>query len=221
MGQLSRRKNLGAKMIKGFVEKPKRHHFVNHDSYMPLAMARQLNLWHGGDVRPMLDFLRKENKKDLIGVEIGVLHGINAVNILNNLSIEKLYLIDPLQLYPDYKDIRAPVFNWVKKDADARLKPFLDKIVWLIKFSSEAKSEIPDNLDFVYIDGNHAYEYCLEDIKNYYPKVKKGGIIGGHDYTPSPAPEPVNFGVRKAVDEFASKNNLKLFHQSPDWWIIK
>ena len=200
-------------MIKGFVEK--KPHGIS------LPSARLLNLWHGGDARPMLDFLRKEKKEDLIGAEIGVLHGINAVNILNNLSIKKLYLVDPYKLYPEYKDIIIPFAHICKKDADQRLKPFLDKIIRIFKFSSEAKSEIPDDLDFIYIDGNHAYEYCLEDIENYYPKVKKGGIIGGHDYTPAPHPEPSNFGVRKAVDEFAQKNNLKLNHLSPDWWIIK
>lgn len=208
-------------MIKGFVEKSNRNFRHPVLIPMPLSMAIQLNLWHGGDVRPMLDFLRKEKHQDLIGAEIGVLHGINAVNILNNLSIKKLYLVDPYILYKEYKDIRAPVFGYCKRDADARLKPFLDKIVWLLKFSSEAKLEIPDELDFVYIDGNHAYQFVKEDIENYFPKIKKGGIIGGHDYTPAPAPEPSNFGVRKAVDEFVLKNNLKLNFSPPDWWIIK
>lgn len=38
-------------------------------------------------------------------------------------------------------------------------------------------------VDFVYIDGNHLYEYVTSDIKNYIPLIKSSGYIGGHDYT--------------------------------------
>ena len=47
--------------------------------------------------------------------------------------------------------------------------------------SEDAVDDIPEKLDFVYIDGNHAYEYVKKDIGLYYPKLKKGGVIGGHD----------------------------------------
>jgi len=40
---------------------------------------------------------------------------------------------------------------------------------------------VDDTLDFVFIDGNH--EDLMNDIKVWYPKVKDGGIIGGHDYS--------------------------------------
>jgi predicted O-methyltransferase YrrM len=38
-----------------------------------------------------------------------------------------------------------------------------------------------DCFDLVFIDGDHRYEYILEDIKNYLPVVRKKGIICGHD----------------------------------------
>ncbi|GAI57889.1 unnamed protein product [marine sediment metagenome] len=83
--------------------------------------------------------------------------------------------------------------------------------------SADAVNLIPDNLDFVYIDGNHAYEFVKEDIKNYWPKVKKGGVFGGHDYyNLSKARE-----VKKAVDEFVKENKLKLFTGNIDWWVVK
>ena len=44
-------------------------------------------------------------------------------------------------------------------------------------------TSFPDNyFDFVYIDGDHSYEGSKSDLKNYYPKVKRGGVISGHDY---------------------------------------
>lgn len=39
-----------------------------------------------------------------------------------------------------------------------------------------------ESLDFVYIDGDHKFKYVAEDLYEWFPKVKKGGIISGHDY---------------------------------------
>jgi len=171
--------------------------------------------------RPAIKYILNMNKKDLVGAEIGVLHGFNAENILQTLSIKKLYLIDPYELYSEYLDIKTPVFSAVRKDAEKRLAPFSDKIIWIIKKSADAVSDVPNNLDFVYIDGNHSYKYALQDIHNYWPKVKEGGVLCGHDYyNMSKARE-----VKKAVDEFVAENGLKLYHVSGgglcDWWVVK
>ncbi len=39
-----------------------------------------------------------------------------------------------------------------------------------------------ESLDFVFIDGNHDFEYVVEDICKWTKKVRKGGIVSGHDY---------------------------------------
>lgn len=36
-------------------------------------------------------------------------------------------------------------------------------------------------LDFIFIDGNHFYEYVKQDFEMYSPLVKKGGVIAFHD----------------------------------------
>lgn len=172
--------------------------------------------------RPMIKFIRDLNRSDLVGAEIGVLAGVNSHSILQTLSIKKLYLIDPYLTYKEYLDITSPGFHVLKKRAEARLREFKDKIVWVNRKSADAAIYVPDDLDFIYIDGNHSYKYCLEDIKNYWNKVKKGGIIGGHDYfNQGEAKE-----VKKAVDEFAEENKLKLYSEFGDgiycdWWIVK
>ena len=50
-----------------------------------------------------------------------------------------------------------------------------------------------ESLDWVFIDASHDYESVLADINAWYPKVKKGGIISGHDFPHDP--------VRQAVTE--------------------
>ena len=54
-----------------------------------------------------------------------------------------------------------------------------------------------DSVDFVFIDASHEYEDVKADIEAWYPKIKPGGYIGGHDYTPD-----YLVGVKTAVDEF-------------------
>lgn len=86
---------------------------------------------------------------------------------------------------------------------------------FVTKTSKDAINIIPNELDFVYIDGNHDYEYVKEDINIWYSKVKEGGIIGGNDF------DAGHFGVVRAVLEFVEKNNLTLYGDIFDWWIIK
>jgi hypothetical protein len=50
-------------------------------------------------------------------------------------------------------------------------------------------------IEFCFIDGSHEYEDVKADILAYLPKVKKGGILSGHDY------DRIWAGVIQAVDE--------------------
>jgi len=48
--------------------------------------------------------------------------------------------------------------------------------------SEEAVKTFQDNsIDFLFIDGDHKYEKVKQDINLWYPKVKKGGWLTGHD----------------------------------------
>jgi len=67
----------------------------------------------------------------------------------------------------------------------------------------------------VHACGNHAYEFLKKDIELYYPKIKTGGVLGGHDFTLSTK------GVFKAVMEFVTDNELKLHGEDTDWWVVK
>lgn len=157
--------------------------------------------------------------KELIGVEIGVYEGKNAENLLKNLNIKKLYLIDSYEAYTDdgydgSKSIHSQKeLDKVKGDAIKRLSNYEDKIEFKFNKSNENLDAIPNNLDFVYIDGGHNYEIIKQDIDNYYKKLKVGGVLAGHDVWLR--------DTWKGIWEFAVKNKLILNTEINDWFIIK
>ena len=167
-------------------------------------------------MRPMMMQVKKiNNKHNLMGVEIGVKFGNHAKRILNNLPIEKLYLIDPYDNLVERGFFWKQEYNDCFNEAKNNLLQFKEKIEFIKKKSEYASDNVPDNLDFVYIDGNHTYKYVKKDIELYYTKVKKGGVIGGHDIW--------SLNIFIAILGFTLKKRLiaNLYLKNPDWWIIK
>ena len=102
-------------------------------------------------------------------------------------------------------------------------KPFVNIIRAL---STEAVKQVEDDhFDFIYIDADHTTEGCYKDIVDWYPKVKKGGILCGHDYiqhTVRTKRGHLRFGVVDAVRRFSKENNLEYFILRPTvWGVIK
>jgi predicted O-methyltransferase YrrM len=166
--------------------------------------------------RPMTLFLKRyfKNSEPLTAVEIGVAKADNSVSILEELPIKKLILIDPYMAYVENKQSVSfeDDFN-VAMERTSKYK----QVQFIKKTSEEAVKDIDEPLDFVYIDGNHSYSFVMADILNYYPLLRKEGVIGGHDYTPFHHP-----GVVRAVDEFVEQQDrLNFYAVFPDWWFIK
>lgn len=75
------------------------------------------------------------------------------------------------------------------------MKPLEGHYRYIKSGSSAAAQHFADgSVDFVFIDANHTYQFVKDDVNAWLPKVKKGGIIAGHDYN---APHE----VKQAVDE--------------------
>jgi len=182
------------KLKKSLYNKSLRYLRILNDSYSP---------------RPYLQFMEHHfNGVEISGVEIGVWKGDNAKMILDTLNIKKLYLIDPY-IGETRKNDKAIALK--------KLRLYDDKCNFIFKKSSEAIFEIPFNVDFVYIDGNHDYDFVKNDINLYFKKIRKGGIIAGHDFD--------IYDVARAVIEFAAErgihSSIQLAGYRVDWWFIK
>lgn len=162
-------------------------------------------------MRPMIKYIRDQKRQNLVGVEIGVQSGINAKSILESLSIKKLYLIDPYTPYIS----KERTLKSCKQTAIKNVELWKEKVTFIEKTSDEAIKDIHEKLDFVYIDGLHDYATVTKDIKHYYPLVKKGGVIGGHDFC------HIWPGLMVSVVLFSIRKMKKLHKKEKDWWVIK
>lgn len=169
-----------------------------------------------GEWDPLTKLIKEHliGKKDLIGVEIGSYQGESTEIFLKSGVFKTLYCIDPWKGDYDPLDVASNTKTIIKaeKKFDEKFKD--NNIIKKVKaLSSDAVTNFEDeSLDFLYIDGNHQFEAVKEDLKNYVPKVKKGGIVAGHDY--------VGAFVPKAVDEFFGKKPEYLY-QDTSWLYIK
>ncbi len=152
-------------------------------------------------------------------IEIGTFKGANAKDILDNLNVNKLYLIDPYKEYicennAGQHKVTKESLSEPKEQAHERLKVYDEngQIKWIEKYSDDAVNDVPQ-VDYIYIDGEHSYRQLKKDLQNYYPKLQKSGVMAGHDIH--------IVGVLNAVQDFTRDNNLHFQVAGQDWWFIK
>jgi hypothetical protein len=171
------------------------------------------------DTKPFVRYLIKTfNNKKIIGAEIGVCHGENAIDMLNKINFQKLYLIDSYTLYDEYKhdvpDNTQNFYDEAYEEIKKKMKPY-KQVEIIKKFSNEAYKMFPDNFfDFIYIDTLHDYKYVYEDFLNWFPKIKPGGVYGGHGFN-------ANLTLPYAITDISRKYNLVFDGCKDDWFIIK
>lgn len=185
----------------------------------------------------ILEYLNESKSK--VGVEIGVFKGEFSKSILENWE-GTLYLVDPWRaLGQEYVDSSNHEFHSTAyKDTINSIDGFEDRAIMIRSLSSQAVDLFEDgSLDYVYIDGNHAYDFVKQDLEIWWPKLKSGGLMAGHDYLLANWPDKdlkdvhvwsdgenwrINeeklenvsmpysgvFGVNPAVHEFAKLHNV-------------
>jgi len=116
------------------------------------------------------------------GAEVGVEQGRYSQRLCERIPNLKLLAVDAWLAYGGYRDhVSQEKLDGFYADTVNRLAPYDPDI--RRGLSVNVASTIPNgSLDFVYIDGNHTLPYVIADIAAWAPKVRKGGIVAGHDY---------------------------------------
>lgn len=166
--------------------------------------------------RFVLDMLPRAS----IGAEIGVHQGDFSEAILEVVAPSRLHLIDPWKHEPSPLYQRALYGGRAEHGQDQMderhagvLARFDDEIragqvVVHRGQSADALAALPDDsLDWVYIDGNHLYEFVALDLELSLRKTRPGGLITGDDYAEGGWWQG---GVKRAVDELAAAGTAAL-----------
>lgn len=165
-----------------------------------------------------------------VGVEVGALRGAYSQILLNGSNLKKLYSVDSWRedIEDAYRDINSGSQDFHdrnRREAEERLAPFGERseILWM---TSRATAHYFENesLDFVYIDANHSYLGCREDLELWWPKLKVGGLFSGDDFIPDGVYEQGEFAVMGAVTEFCEKkfHNISVTQDLwPSWYMLK
>jgi len=117
------------------------------------------------------------------GAEIGVDVGGNSAHLLDTIPGLKLLSVDSWTRYSGARRHRQREFDNKYNIAKEKLAPYPNCTI-IKGFSVDVAKTIPDeSLDFVFIDGGHGFQNVTNDIAEWSVKVRKGGIVSGHDYT--------------------------------------
>jgi predicted O-methyltransferase YrrM len=190
--------------------------------------------------------VRKENwlRKDMykyfgelgfkLGCEVGVFRGRNAREMFRQIPGLKLIGVEANADQPSStRHKNEPRYDRNRKSMLSRTKG--RDFTLIENFSEIAVQEIPYNsLDFVYIDGDHSYDYVMTDIILYTRRVKPGGIVSGHDYvSPGEYRHKFDINVREAVDDYCRIHNIETLYltdnkgginksdKCPSWFFVK
>lgn len=95
------------------------------------------------------------------------------------------------------------------------MKPVEGYYEYIIGDSADSASKFEDNsVDFVFLDADHVYENIKKDILAWLPKIKRGGVIAGHDYV------DLHPGVIQAVNEIFGEDKIDKTYVEEWSWLV-
>lgn len=144
--------------------------------------------------------------KSSVCCEVGVAEGYFSADMLS-WGIQTLYMVDMWECSPSMRGDAASPQGWHDANYEAaklRASKYEGKYQILRGPSARMAQHVQGGtLDLIHIDGDHSYEGVLADLNAWYPKMKSGGIISGHDYLAR------QYGVKEAVAAFRRAHNIQ------------
>ena len=148
-----------------------------------------------------------------IFVEVGSFWGKSLTYLL--MEAEKAGKVFDITTIDSFVGVKEYPVKDLRKIFHKNTRLLKKRFKFLEMDSIEASGKFKDNsIDFVFIDANHMYSYVKSDILAWLPKVKKGGVIAGHDYGPTYC------GVMQATGEVFGKR-LDLRYADEYCWMYE
>ena len=175
-------------------------HFLHEIASKKPKNFLEIGVFHGVTARNVCELLHSINGNDFkyVGLDLFGESAENANEVIPNTKFN-----NPLKrIYFEYILKQDPY----SIDAVAYLLKKFKENIHLIKGDSNQLLKKMDmsKIDYVFLDGGHAYETVKNDLSYSKPVTDNNGTILCDDYNLSYAP-----GVKQAIDEFVKENNLK------------
>jgi hypothetical protein len=155
-------------------------------------------------------------------VEVGCKEGRTTGHVLKNVPNARVIAIDPWCAMPDQKGVQGGEtyeewdFERIKREFWDNVGSHSERCGHLRMTSEEAVrvGSMAGSFDCIFIDAAHDYESVKKDIRLWWPKIRAGGMLVGHDFNHKWP------GVERAVAECF---DLMQVGVAPDsvWFVIK
>ena len=186
----------------------KRFAIRNDMTSLPWCMSQRYTRYHLGDLLGELGYTK--------GAEIGVRRAKYSKYLCEKNPNLTLFCVDPWTPYNNKyrKERQDRIYQEALKNTKGR------NIKIIRKNSFDALADFEDgSLDFVFIDGNHTFDYVAPDIIYWSKKVRKNGMVIIHDYY-----SWSGAGVREAVDAYTKCNGITPWfttkeHEPTAFWV--
>lgn len=161
------------------------------------------------------------------GVEIGVSYGGFAFHLRNTWKGEMLHLVDRWVHVPEWRDsanVDPEKQEEYYRHVCRTFHPARNTQIYRMD-SVEASAKFEDKFfDWIYIDADHSYDAVKKDINAWFPKLKPGGVMAGHDYMNGDV-WGCYFEVKRAVDEWVKERGIQINTTTeaidPSWYFRK
>lgn len=140
------------------------------------------------------------------GAEIGIAHGPTATALLVHFPNLHLIMVDKWKHGELHRDMDQCMLLAKQRTEFARER----RLICCGDSVDVARLLPTEFLDFVFIDANHYYEYVVRDLTAWHSRVRRGGLLIGHDYNAPHESVQGRWGVKRAVDEFVALYGYKL-----------
>jgi predicted O-methyltransferase YrrM len=164
--------------------------------------------WQRPTLEQVREFVLRRMPSGGACAELGVSRGDFSARILAINKPRRLHLVDP----------------WMQGGCELVTARFAEEIaegiVMIHHETSESASArfVDDYFDWIYIDGNHFYDFVRTDLELYYAKVKRGGFIVCDDYH---YPGYWEDGVTRAVDEFIESGRCQRMFKRRSQFVMR
>lgn len=185
------------------------------------------------DFADIYDHLIARARDGAVFVEVGAYLGRSSLYLASRIQWSgkkiRVYVVDRWDgwLYDDcYPRSSADQSSAAGADSEDVFWHFIrnvrragvEDVICPLKMPSEQAASLFEDgtIDFVFLDADHGYEAVRRDLEAWFPKVKRRGVLGGHDYLHPDFP-----GVRRAADEFFTEQQLPVQIHGTSFLAIK